>query len=785
MDSHDNAPLHRRRIVALVLLSVLGVWLRFLRLGHASPWLDEASNWLIAEENGPAWREGGHPLSYLAIWIGLRVSDSQFGLRLQAAIAGSAAMILATAWTLRRAGLGAGIVAGMLLAFSPYCLFFSRDANHYAPIMLGGVIAVCGLDWSFIDGRLRVRRWLLAAGSLLFLVGFHPVGAIVLGSFLLTSYAMLLRRPSGIHSRLSDTSRVRLLLLLAGLVVVLAGVAFAYRLRIFENLVGNPIGAVRRVGFTWDFWSALLADFAGALSQRGFADIALGFLFAGGSLLGWVRLARAGSPAALAFAVLFACHFGFFYFLESSHYFYPKFMAAVVPPLLIGVAVALSWCLPLPRMRFAAAAVLMLFAWRAGVWQVAHFRNDHQPTLQAIRHLAEETPPDSIVVTRNDYTSRAFRFLWTRAGHSPTRHEAVSWLERCGAPSIQQIREIRHDHPEAEIYFVSFLETREQKAEDFAEFLEVNSEVAIHLPSASPNEFVGFDRSITIRKVNLPPDDSSLALPRAGAEASSIAGEQMVVGTARAGGSRIELPPFTGTTYRLAESPAKAILVDYEVVPGPNMPMWIVAGIARADQFDSGTLAFIHSVDRESPRRGTLRIALEDSVPEGLLSIYVVGTFARTKASARFVPLMIRSDEVEADSDIAMSQCERLPPSWVEARTTPKPDGFHGWNVGLERPIGEEEILLATQWVHVDGLPDRAALLKVSYDYGRKRTLGAALTWTRGWNLVAGRVEMPAGSQGFGSVTGSTRMHSNYPRGVGASESLPQLNRIGASLPAE
>lgn len=176
----------RRAILEMglvLLLTIMGGWLRFQGLGRDSLWLDEAASFLQARL--PFWqllqrvaRNVHPPLYYLLLHGVLTFGDSEAVLRWPSALFGTLSIpllyLLGRAWF---SG-SVGVVAALLLTLSPVHIWHSQDAKMYTLLTFEGI-----LGW-YVFGRLlegpRRSIWvgyLLVSEAILFT---HYYGALFL-----------------------------------------------------------------------------------------------------------------------------------------------------------------------------------------------------------------------------------------------------------------------------------------------------------------------------------------------------------------------------------------------------------------------------------------------------------------------------------------------------------------------------------------------------------------------------------------------------------------------------
>ena len=130
-----------RYLQVLLLLTVLGAFLRLYQLGTPSLWLDEASTLTFARQSvTQIWGslssgEFNPPLFYWLEHAMLTFGESEAVLRFIPAILGI--LTIPVFYFIGREILdrNTGIVGAALLAFSPFQIFYSQEARAYAPML--------------------------------------------------------------------------------------------------------------------------------------------------------------------------------------------------------------------------------------------------------------------------------------------------------------------------------------------------------------------------------------------------------------------------------------------------------------------------------------------------------------------------------------------------------------------------------------------------------------------------------------------------------------------------
>ncbi len=129
-------------------ITLLGAALRLYRLGSQSLWVDEAITFIIAQ--GPlsevalarGWLVGMHALYYVIVHFIMFAGQSEVVLRLPSVVFGSLSIPLLYLVARRWFGTAAGVASGLLLAISPFHLFYSQEARPYAALLFFALLSI-------------------------------------------------------------------------------------------------------------------------------------------------------------------------------------------------------------------------------------------------------------------------------------------------------------------------------------------------------------------------------------------------------------------------------------------------------------------------------------------------------------------------------------------------------------------------------------------------------------------------------------------------------------------
>ena len=158
----------------LLLVTVLAAVLRLFHLDDMSLWIDEVFTWeLVAPGRGLEFVEQilaayQGPLYHAAAWPLVRLADTEFMLRLPAAIAGTLAVPLLGFLAARLWDRTTGRLAALLLALSPFGVWYAQEARGYSFLIFfavaAGLVMVTALRRGPGWGRMVLLALLVFAG---------------------------------------------------------------------------------------------------------------------------------------------------------------------------------------------------------------------------------------------------------------------------------------------------------------------------------------------------------------------------------------------------------------------------------------------------------------------------------------------------------------------------------------------------------------------------------------------------------------------------------------------
>jgi 4-amino-4-deoxy-L-arabinose transferase-like glycosyltransferase len=192
---------HSRYAQALLLLTVIGLFLRFYNLGYNSLWLDEASTYTISVKSlADIWQttasgEFNPPLFYWIEHVMLMLGNSEAILRFVPAMVGVLTIPLIYFVGKEFMDRNVGIISAAVFTFSPFLIDYSQEARAYSMMLFFVAFAMIFYLKALKDNR--IRNWVLFGllSALAFWSHFYAFAIIAsLVLFALAAQVMDIRR---------------------------------------------------------------------------------------------------------------------------------------------------------------------------------------------------------------------------------------------------------------------------------------------------------------------------------------------------------------------------------------------------------------------------------------------------------------------------------------------------------------------------------------------------------------------------------------------------------------
>ncbi len=431
----------------LAIVTLGGAFLRFSGLGEPSLWLDEILHVNVAARvaSSPwhAWLLGfgfeaeNGALFYAGQLLARAVAEGEAAARLAPALAGTLAIPLLGLAGRALGGPAVGVAAAVLLAVSPFHVYYSREGRVYALIMLLAAF----LLWIFLRrpraSSTRIEAVLPAAGCVLAAYTGAAAGPLLVAAAaaagLLLASAWYRRRGEVFAGYAPTTPVRRRLELFAGPLVGLALVAGLYLgSTSYEPEPGTERGKTPEVTHVLSHAAATRTLTALGISGRDETELApLAAVWLGLAVFGLLatvrRHPRAGTVLACFLGVGLVASFAALHYIDR--WFLVRYLAPVLPAYVLAAAAgavelgrlagALARRAGDAAVRGVAAATLAAVLLALGLPALASARRE--PYLKAdwrgaAAHLAALARPGETVIVSNGWSEVCLRhYLGPRA----------------------------------------------------------------------------------------------------------------------------------------------------------------------------------------------------------------------------------------------------------------------------------------------------------------------------------------------------------------------------------
>jgi Dolichyl-phosphate-mannose-protein mannosyltransferase len=188
----ENKPEKRILGVSWSLLAILllGTTLRFLYLGRQSVWVDEGFSWLAEQMTFRgvtrlSLNDVHPPLYYYFLKASLRVfPDTEFGMRFVSVLFSVAALGVMMTFVCRRWGHCAACYVGLLVAASPFDIYYAQEARMYTLLSLLFVLAFTELVGALEGKPVHLVGWVAATTGLAWTHAYGLLAAFLQIGFL-------------------------------------------------------------------------------------------------------------------------------------------------------------------------------------------------------------------------------------------------------------------------------------------------------------------------------------------------------------------------------------------------------------------------------------------------------------------------------------------------------------------------------------------------------------------------------------------------------------------------
>jgi mannosyltransferase len=423
-----------RYLQILLVLTVLGAFLRLYQLGTASLWLDEASTLTFARQSvTQIWGSlsGGEfnpPLFYWLEHAMLAFGESEAVLRLIPAILGILTIPAFYFIGVEILDRNTGILAAALLAFSPFQIFYSQEARAYGPMLFFFSLA-------FIFFLRLLRSWgrkdailfgiFSAVAFWTHFYAFVPILALFIFAFALKA------RQIGRNLRSAVPLAISILVF-----VILSLPLIYYAIQLFALRSGGaPAFGIQGI-----------ATITQTIIQiSGFSEI-LAYAFTALFIVGVASLFLRNRTKALLLAFAFAFPLVVSVFLSYRMPMVPRYLIYLLPAFLPGVALSLKPACSLFRSRNLVYGVLILALVINLPVLYPYYTTQQKDDWRGVsRELSGLAAPGDLVVTLPGYLRQPLNYYYS--------NESAGTLE-FGLYRVDEVQAVIAANPGHTVWFI-------------------------------------------------------------------------------------------------------------------------------------------------------------------------------------------------------------------------------------------------------------------------------------------------------------------------------------------
>lgn len=340
-------------------------------------------------------------------------------------------------------------ISAIVMATSPYLLFYAQDANYYAEMMFFALLQGVAF-WGFVvSGSFRWLAIGLVAASLQYLV--HPFGAVCAGALTLGFVPAVWFSPGGrggvrLLGRLARRSPIAVLFCAAALAALAYG---GLRSGLSHRLISEGVfflkqfhlgGSYTNIAFNWRFFNATLREFGPSIVSQSAAATLFAWLYPAFASGGAIALGREKKSGVLMIAAVLAMTAAVVFCFKIDRFFHVRYISYVVPFYLFLVAAGL-WALGEaiairgPRWRYAHAIPTGVWLALLAPFVVQHLIFDGAYLKKVEDYLRPRWSGDDRLFT--------YEMIWPKtpmipAGIPPSQHVEMPGLVTIGQGALNE-----------------------------------------------------------------------------------------------------------------------------------------------------------------------------------------------------------------------------------------------------------------------------------------------------------------------------------------------------------
>jgi 4-amino-4-deoxy-L-arabinose transferase-like glycosyltransferase len=423
-----------RYIQALIVITVIGFFLRFYNLGYNSLWLDEASTYSISVKSfAEIWQvtaagEFNPPLFYWVEHVMLMLGNNEIILRFIPALLGVLTIPLFYVIGKEFLDQNTGIIAAAACAMSPFLIYYSQEARAYSMMLFFVTLATIFFLKAMKSGSLTHWAFFGAFSALAFWSHFYAfvmIAALVL--YALIEWAPRIR---------TEFNNLKMLVL--GIVVfgVLSFPLILVTLQLFITRTASaPTYGIQGLGVITETFSQI----------SGFNEIAM-FLLVALFVIGIIQAFLIDKNKGIFLVLVTVLTFVISYILSFKMPMLPRYLIFLSIVFFIGIAVSYRvfyslWSHKVVVYCFIAVLVVVSAPVLAGYYS-GYSKEDWRGFSEA---LQEKTGPGDVIVAVPGYIAQPLDYYYSSAKDNTQEY---------GATTIQDLEKIYSQKGNSTMYFV-------------------------------------------------------------------------------------------------------------------------------------------------------------------------------------------------------------------------------------------------------------------------------------------------------------------------------------------
>jgi 4-amino-4-deoxy-L-arabinose transferase-like glycosyltransferase len=395
---------HSRYAQSLIILTLLGFFLRFYNLGFNSLWLDEASTNTFAVMSIPEiWKAtaGGEfnpPLFYWIEHLMLVFGNNEVVLRFVPALLGVLTIPLIYFAGKEFMDRNVGIIAAAAFAFSPFLIFYSQEARAYSMMLF--FVAFAMVFYFKALNTNELKNW--AIFGILSALAFwsHFYSFVIIASLIL--YALFLQ----IGNFKNNIQNLKMIGLSIVLFVALCFPLILLAIQLFATRTSSaPTFGIHGLGIISETFKQL----------SGFSDIPM-FLFLILFIIGIIQAFLIDKNKGFFLVTLTALTFVISFFLSFKMPMQPRYLIFFNTIFFLGVAVSYKMFYSLINNRGVVYGFIALLAIISAPMVVDYYKGYSKEDWRGFSgQIQQITKPGDLVVVVPGYISQPLNYYYANA----------------------------------------------------------------------------------------------------------------------------------------------------------------------------------------------------------------------------------------------------------------------------------------------------------------------------------------------------------------------------------